>query len=65
MKVRTLFGANSGYSGHMKASSSSNRVGRLTSIKHREDGVFLSRKDGSHDDMVGNKEVCELFQTQT
>jgi len=49
LKLRMLFGAYSGYGRQMEISSRCNRVGRLTRIKHREDVLFLSRSDGSHD----------------
>ena len=65
LKLRILLGAKSGYSGHMQASGRSNKVSRLSCIKHRENGISLSRRNGSHNGIIGNKEVCELFQSQT
>jgi len=57
LKLKTLFGAYSGYSRHIETSSRGNRVSRLASIKHREDGLFLNRRDGSHDG-YGWKQRC-------
>ena len=49
LELRMLFGAYSGYGRHIETSSGCNRVNRLASIKHRENGLFLSRRDGSYD----------------
>ena len=50
VELRTLFGAKFRDGRDMNASSGCNRVGRMTSIKLSEDGVLLSRREGSHDD---------------
>ena len=58
LKLRMLLGAKSGYSGHMQTSGRSNRVSRLSCIKHRENGVSLSRRNGSH----GIKKCVNYFK---
>jgi hypothetical protein len=49
LELRMLFGVESGYGRHMETSSRCNRVSRLASIKHREDGLLLSRSYGFYD----------------
>ena len=57
LELRMLFGVYSGYGRHIETSSGCNRVSRLASIKHRENGLVLSRRDGSHDG-CGWKQRC-------
>jgi hypothetical protein len=42
-------------------------VSRMACIKHIEDSVLLSKREGSHNDstVVSDKEVYESFRTQT
>ena len=65
LKFRTLLRMKSGYGGRVDTSSRENGVSRVTSIKHSQNGILVSRGEGSHDDNVGNQEVCEYFSTQT
>ena len=50
MKLRTLFGAESGDGRGMDASNRANGVSRMASIKHGEDMVLLCKRKGSHND---------------
>ena len=65
LKLRTLLRAKSGYGGRVDTSSRGNGASRVTSIKHSQNGILVSREEGSHDNNVGNQEVCEYFSTQT
>jgi len=46
IKPRTLFGAKSRDGRGMNTSGRGNRVSRTAYIKHSEDSVFLSKKEG-------------------
>ena len=65
LKLRMLLRAKSGYGGRVDTGSRGNKVSKVTSIKHSQNGILVSREKGSHDDNVGNQEVCEYFLTQT
>ena len=45
-----LFGAKSKHGRGMDISDRGNGVSRMACIKHSEDSVFLSKREGSHDD---------------
>jgi hypothetical protein len=49
----------------MDASSRDNRVSRVASIEHSKDSVLLSDRGDLMVIIIKNKEVCELFWTQT
>ena len=65
LKLRTLLRVKPGYGGRVDTSSRGDGGSRVTSIKHSQNGILVSRGEGSHDDNVGNQEVCEYFLTQT
>ena len=65
LKLRTLLRVKSGYGGRVDTSSRGNGVTRVTSIKHSQNDILVSREEGLHDDNVGNQEACEYFSTQT
>ena len=65
LKLKMLLRAKSGYGGRVDTSSRGNEASRVTSIKHSQNGILVSRGEGSHDDNVGNQEACEYFSTQT
>ena len=65
LKLRTLLRVKSEYGGRVDTSSRGNGVTRVTSIKHSQNGILVSREEGLHDDNVGNQEACEYFSTQT
>ena len=50
MKLRTLFGAESGDGRGVNTSDRGNRVSGMASIKHGEDAVLLCKRKSSHDD---------------
>ena len=65
LKPRTLLRVKSGYGGMVNTSSRGNGASRVTSIKHSQNGILVSREEGSHDNNVENQEACEYFSTQT
>ena len=54
LKLRTLLKVKPGYGGRVDTSSRGDGVSRVTSIKHSQNGILVSRGEGSHDDNVGN-----------
>ena len=50
LKLRMLLRAKPGDGRDIETSGRCKGVSRLASIKHREDGILLSRGEGSHDD---------------
>jgi len=62
---KMLFVVVPGYGGHTKASSSSNGVCRVACISQQKNNVFLRSKKIFYNSYDGNKEACDLFQTQT
>ena len=54
LKLRTLLRVKPGYGGRVDTSSRGDGVSRVTSIKHSQNGILVSRGEGSHDDNVGN-----------
>ena len=57
--------AKSGYGGRVNTSSKGNGASGVTSIKHSQNSVLVSREEGLHDDNIENQEVCKYFSTQT